>query len=469
MEETALEDVSKLITSQSNDDIKSKPIGILGGGDYGRALAANFKLIGIRYCIGTRSAQLADVEVLSYDEVVERCDIIFLCVPSHVHQNLHESLIQSLAGKTVVDVSNLENKHGASNAIKLQESLLTTTNVVKALNTVSAYTLENIAYGASRDTHVCGDDITSKHAVMQLLREIGLNPIDRGLLRSAIILERMPYAFFPGWGTAVGITLATLLPLWCYYYVYIFWYNQASLDKNINDLPLYVANRAIAWLMTWLLSLTYLPGILAGFLQLIRGSKYTHFPSWLDRWMRCRKQLGLISLLLCGVHACASGLILGSGEAIHMLNKNVVMGVKPNETITLYQSLKTTNQVSLLFAVLSLAVMSVVGISSLPSVNARMTWTEWNFVQSGLGFTSLVFGFVHLITYMYTLWEPAVIKFLAMHPKGYMPPPAFLMPILPMIVIGLKCVLWLPGVQCWLRDIRSGKAGYKNYVQEKQV
>jgi hypothetical protein len=39
--------------------------------------------------------------------------------------------------------------------------------------------------------------------------------------------------------------------------------------------------------------------------QLYRGTKYSRFPDWLDRWMRMRKQFGLLMLMSASVHACS--------------------------------------------------------------------------------------------------------------------------------------------------------------------
>lgn len=46
----------------------------------------------------------------------------------------------------------------------------------------------------------------------------------------------------------------------------------------------------------------YYTGVLAGYLQLYRGTKYSEFPHWLDRWLKGRKQLGLLMLLNAILH-----------------------------------------------------------------------------------------------------------------------------------------------------------------------
>lgn len=449
--------------NMSADDSSWMPyVGVLGGGNYGYALSLNFKMMETRFCVGSRGrGGFDDVDVVSYEEVANKCDVIFLCVPPHVHETVIEPLKTMLTGKVLVDVSNIENKTDPSNALKLQ-SLLPKTHVVKALNNLSAYYIENLAYGGNKETYVCGNDQKSKYMVMQVLQEIGITSVDRGGLRSAAALEQIPFRFFPGWGTAIGITIATLIPLWFYYYLYIFWYKKDDQDRELNDLPLYISNRLIGWLMFWLLGLTYLPGILAGFIQIYRKTKFSRFPNWLDKWMRCRKQLGLICLLLAGIHGCASTLILGSGEAKYMLEQHRIE--QKNNTIIVYQLLSAKNQASLLFATLALALMSILGITSLPSVSARLSWMEWKFVQSTLGFLTLVLGFLHVIVYMGKLWDPDYKygwKGWVMNPKGIFPTPAWVIPLFPLVVIILRAILLLPGISCYLENIRQGKIGYK--------
>ena len=45
-------------------------------------------------------------------------------------------------------------------------------------------------------------------------------------------------------------------------------------------------------------------GVLAAYLQLARGTKYSQFPRWLDAWLRMRKHLGLLMLLSASIHGC---------------------------------------------------------------------------------------------------------------------------------------------------------------------
>jgi len=156
-------------------------------------------------------------------------------------------------------------------------------------------------------------------------------------------------------------------------------------------------------------------------------------------------------------------LLIGAGELKHMLTITPIM-TADSKVVLLYQLLEWKDQVSLLFATLALALMAIVGITSLPSVNARMSWKEWNFIQSGLGFTCLIFGFTHVMIYVYSLWDPKNRNYFYKPGKGNFPPGAFFMPIFPLIVIGLKFVLMLPGLSCYLDRIRNGKIGYQTKV-----
>jgi len=291
---------------------------------------------------------------------------------------------------------------------------------------------------------------------MQALREIGLNSIDRGRLNSAVGIEHMPLRFFEGWGTACIITGVVLV--FCIFWTYFrfFW---ASKSTDYQSLLLYWANRTLGWVTLWNLSLVYLPGVMAGYIQLVWGTKYRPFPRWLDRWMKCRKELGLITLTLASMHMCLSAFAMGSHIVKYMLVSTVIPGTGG---MKLWHGLKWNAEVSIIFATISLALMTIVGVTSLPSVGSAMSWKEWNFVQRGLGFSSLFFGFSHVMIYVYTVWDPNY-KF-NVWPKD-LPPGALLMPILPLAVIGCKFLLMVPGVYGRLERIRDGSLDKQGSVK----
>ena len=69
-----------------------------------------------------------------------------------------------------------------------------------------------------------------------------------------------------------------------------------------NTIPTTTVNSTLAQHAITLLTLCYIPGLLAAYLQLIRGTKYSRFPGWLDKWLRMRKQIGLLMLFSASLH-----------------------------------------------------------------------------------------------------------------------------------------------------------------------
>ena len=61
-------------------------------------------------------------------------------------------------------------------------------------------------------------------------------------------------------------------------------------------------NESLAVHAVQLLTACYFPGVLAAYIQLFRGTKYSRFPNWLDRWLKIRKQLGLLMLFSACLH-----------------------------------------------------------------------------------------------------------------------------------------------------------------------
>ena len=441
-------------------------VAILGTGNYGRALASRFHSMGVPFTLGSRKACVrrfpsGEQKVTTYENAVACSSIVILAVPRHGYEALASSLSVQLEGKIVVDVSNLNKSSDPSNALYLQ-SLLPNSSVMKALNTVSAYSLENGAHGASLDTYVCGDNAIKKNQLMQVLREIGLNPMDRGPLHSSPAIEQMPFRFYENWGTALIITLMTLIPILLYYYLRFFWAYGHLVSKEKEHLPLFHGQRVIAWLALWLLALTYLPGCLAGYIQIFWGTKYRTFPRWMDLWLKCRKQLGLIALMLAGMHGCMCCLLMGSGD-LKTATKKYAVRTLDGKFLLVRQHMGLENETSFLFAVIAMTLLIVLGITSLPSVGASMSWKEWNFMHRGVGFFTLIFAFLHVIVYVFRVYT---------YPMGFwregMVSAAFIMPLLPALVILMKLGLLLPGVVCYLDRIQGGKVGNQKYdVVEK--
>ena len=446
--EMELKEVSTVV--DANESQKTKSVGIIGYGNYGKALASRLKAVGADFLIGTRSVHtwradgIEESQFVTYKEAAAKSDIIILAIPAFVYDEVAPQFADIVAGKTVVDISNADKISDGCHAERLAD-LLPGCHIVKAFNTISAWSMQNDIYGASRNVFVCGDDIRARKTVMQLAQEMGFSPVEQGRLKAASLLEKKPLQLFPEWRTAFWITLAMLIFQIIYLHGrYLAFTSDPS--KLINSIFLKYPNRITGWMVLWLLGVVFLAGCIAAILQLIRGTKYSTFPNWLDAWMKARKQLGLFALLFVGMHACLSCILLAGEYFSGMSNTEKIPGVSRS----MYYRYKWNAELSLLFATLSTTLLVILGLTSLPTVNQSMSWREWDFVQSKLGYLSMLFGFLHIFFYVYKG------MFRAHSWKYGLPHHTFLMLLLPFIVLMLKFVLIMPGVNGMLMRIRKG-------------
>ncbi|KAG7255291.1 hypothetical protein CRUP_008164 [Coryphaenoides rupestris] len=272
---------------------------IFGTGDMGRSLGQRLLQTGYRVVYGSRRPHSCGplpqgALVMSHTEAAQLAAVVIVCVHRE-HYDFMEALAPQLKGKVLVDVSNNSQKalYPESNAEYLQ-SLVPEAFVVKAFNTVSAWALQNGLSDAHRQVYLCGDSAEAKQAVRELATRLGLSVLDRGCLSAAREVEDFPLQLFPQW--RLPLYLATGLTAFFFFYLLIrdVIYAYVEQDKDISfRIMVSLANKVFPIVSLIMLSLCYLPGVLAAFLQLYRGTKYRRFPDWLDRWMLCRKQMGL--------------------------------------------------------------------------------------------------------------------------------------------------------------------------------
>uniref|UniRef100_A0A3Q2PRZ9 STEAP family member 4 n=1 Tax=Fundulus heteroclitus TaxID=8078 RepID=A0A3Q2PRZ9_FUNHE len=165
---------------------------------------------------------------------------------------------------------------------------------------------------------------------------------------------------FPEWRLPLLIAVG-LIYLWIYRF-----YSQGCFKKNIFQVfPI------VALIM---LSLCYLPGAIAAFFPLYRGTKYSKiksvwlwcFPIWLDCWMLCRKQMDVVVLGYAFLHAIYTFIIPIRYAVRHKLILAVVDEVHQDDP----------NQESWDFFLFVL-----LGLTSLPSVGGSLSWREFSFIQ----------------------------------------------------------------------------------------
>lgn len=298
-------------------------IGIIGTGDYARALAKRLLYSGHRVTCGSRNpdgknlaqidAALRDVRVDSVADCIDKANIIFLAIPPEVHNTI-ANLSSKLEDKIVVDISNPVSEEDAKASDgSIAENLaqiLPETKIVKAFNTLSAYGLEvdaSITTG-NRDVLVAGNDAAAKQAVMQLARDLGFTAVDFGGLKMARELERIPILLFNGWGLATKVVLF-MFPIWLAL-GYARYFVLKDPPFPASRFPTNFLNKIMACMAVTLLAFCFLPGCFAAFNQIKNGTKYVRFSNWLDQWLKMRKQLGIYGLMFALLHIVMSVIVI---------------------------------------------------------------------------------------------------------------------------------------------------------------
>ena len=203
-----------------------------------------------------------------------------------------------------------------------------------------------------------------------------------------------------------------------------------------------------------LLAACYLPGVLAAHLQLIRGTKYSWFPSWLDNWLRMRKYLGLFMLLSASLHGCFYMLFYQSHSHMEKFPSPLaenstwdwgsMMAVKGGRV-----SLTMQENIYLGAGVIAYFTALILGLTSLPSVEASLSWLEFRIIQSRLGWFCLVLATTHCLA---NGWH----KLLRFHDCIFLGTEQIAL-ILPLITLALKVPLLLPCLNWRLTKIRAGR------------
>jgi 8-hydroxy-5-deazaflavin:NADPH oxidoreductase len=184
-------------------------VAIIGAGHVGTALATSIGRAGHEVIITSRDPEDAEQAAEASGALIARssadaaaqADVVIPAVSISEMASVAEEIATSAAGKPVVDVTNRisfgeggpEIDTTSSNAEVISE-LLPESQVVKAFNTLFASHQEDpIADGLQLDGYVAGDDPSAKAKVLELVRAMGLRPIDVGPLVRARQLEALAF------------------------------------------------------------------------------------------------------------------------------------------------------------------------------------------------------------------------------------------------------------------------------------
>jgi len=191
--------------------ISGSTVAIIGIGNIGSRLAANFAAGGQDFLLAGRDQEAAakiasdldgHAEVVSVDEAVERADVLVIAVWLDAFKQLIAQYGERLAGKVIVDPTNPVGPDGAGGYKKIigeQESsgqilaglLPAGARLVKAFGTLSAPTLSSAAWREPERAvqFYAADDDTAGDLVADLIRADGYEPVRVGGLDQSIRIE----------------------------------------------------------------------------------------------------------------------------------------------------------------------------------------------------------------------------------------------------------------------------------------
>ncbi|XP_030623459.1 metalloreductase STEAP1-like [Chanos chanos] len=287
-----------------------------------------------------------------------------------------------------------------------------------------------------------------------------LTRLNQRRLLSAYVLEEFEFPsdvrfhelpLFPEWH--LPVKLMVVLMAVTFLYTFLRDVLQPYVSQSRNDfykIPILVMNKVLPWTSITLLATVYLPGILASLLQLHRGTKYSRFPAWLERWMSMRKQLGLLAFLLACLHAIYSLSYPMRRSYRYKLLNWAYQQVKQSKEDSWVEDDVWRMEIYVSLGILGLGVLALVAISSLPSVSDTLNWREFQCVQRILGYTALFLCTAHALIYGWRKWVES--KYFV----WYTPPSFILASFLPALVLLVKAVLTLPCLDRRLELIRGG-------------
>ena len=115
-----------------------------------------------------------------------------------------------------------------------------------------------------------------------------------------------------------------------------------------------------------------------------------------------------------------------------------------------------------LVGVFGFSLVVILGITSLPSVTATLSWKEFSFIQSGLGWTALVFLCAHDMFYGWPYMNgpscgiPSSFQVSVMVQNYCNTPPCQYALYIPLLTLLLKLPLVVPPLSTHLATIRTG-------------
>jgi 8-hydroxy-5-deazaflavin:NADPH oxidoreductase len=193
-------------------------LAVIGGtGKEGSAVAMRFAKAGVRTLIGSRDAAKAqsmantinskfnikNVEGYTNRDATAKADIVLLAVPYDGMKPILEDIKPAAAGKVIINIASsldAEKKSRArinpngSIAMEIQNFFGEGAKVVDAFQNISPEQLEKFDEKIETDVLVVGADRETRDMVIALIKKIGIDAFDAGMIQNAVIVECMTAA-----------------------------------------------------------------------------------------------------------------------------------------------------------------------------------------------------------------------------------------------------------------------------------
>ena len=177
-----------------------------------------------------------------------------------------------------------------------------TVSLVKAFNTLEVADLVGDKTMV-KDVPMVSDNPSARVLVGSLVTMLGHRPVDLGELAMSRRLENSPLTLFPGYRVPVLVSLCswTLLHLLAWLATLLCHHGNITWDINqVMSSIFSTVNTTCSSHGLLLLAISHLGLVILDYIFLIRGTKYTCIPTWLDTWtshIRCK----LYPLLLVSI------------------------------------------------------------------------------------------------------------------------------------------------------------------------
>lgn len=291
-------------------------VAILGTGMYGRALETLLReSAGLDVRVGSRTP--TGDQMTSY-AAVEGASIVFLAVPPNVHESVINKIGSSLRSDALlVDISNHPlcapppQNAPTSIAEKLQLMVPVGVRVAKAFNTLSSYALEDTR--RSHIVRIACDDVDAVDKLSLVCARAGLTPVYEGKLNDARHLEKIPHRLFPTWRFPVIVSVV-VLAWWILYntlagFVILGGTDPTTPSREWRKWPLETFMSATGEASMTMFALTFIPGPVAGLVQLFRKSASKPLGKFFGTWLDARKELGLAAFFYASWHTIAGAVM----------------------------------------------------------------------------------------------------------------------------------------------------------------